>query len=239
MTGPIHFGSTIWDVVERAKRGDERAVDQLIRTYQKPIVQFIRRQGFTEADAEDLAQEVFLRISRQGVLQRVLQTGGKFRSLIIGVTKNIIHEVRRTTGAKKRGGNVRIMRMPSDSRITTRAEAEADDEAFDQFWMLHLVNRAFELLHKECVLNKTLYYEAVRLFTVGRLDYESVSKRIGVPMTNVKNLIRRGRLKLLDYIRQEIANYSQPGSQYEEEVKYLMKYLDTSPGKSMIDSDPK
>jgi len=57
-------------------------------------------------------------------------------------------------------------------------------------------------------------------------------------LTGLKNLIRRGRLKLLDYIRQEIANYSQPGSQYEQEVKYLMKYLDGSPGKSMAESDP-
>lgn len=229
MAGPIHFGSTIWDVVERAKKGDERAVDQLIRTYEKPVVQFIRRQGFDEHDAEELAQEVFLRISRQGILQRVFQSGGKFRSLLIGVTKNVMNETRRRAGAKKRGGDVKIRRLSSESQIEVQESDGGDDAAFDQFWMLHLVNLAFERLQKECQLKRTMYYQAVRLFTVGRLDYGTISKRLGVPLTNLKNLIRRGRLKLLGYVRQEIADYSQPGSLYEQEVRYLMKYLQEGP----------
>jgi RNA polymerase sigma factor (sigma-70 family) len=228
MSEPVNFGSTVWAVVDRAKRGDERAVDQLIRTYRKPVVQFIRRQGVGEHDAEDLAQEVFLRVARHGVLKKVLQTGGKFRSLLIGVTKNVLHENRRRVAAKKRGGDVETKPLPTDSQIGASEPQEADDETFDQFWMLHLVNRAFENLQKECVIKKTQYFDATKLFIVEGLDYAAISAQIDVPLTNLKNLIRRGKQKLLDYIRQEIADYSQPGSQYEQEVKYLMRYLQNS-----------
>jgi RNA polymerase sigma factor (sigma-70 family) len=223
MGDPIHFGSTVWAVVERAKRGDDSAIDQLVRAYQKPVHQFIRRQGFSEHDAEDIAQEVFLRIARHGVLQKVLQTGGKFRSLVIGVTKNVMFERRRTEGTKKRGGDVQTKPLPTDSQFGVTPDG--DDETFDQFWMLHLVNRAFELLQKESIVKKTQYYEAVRRFILDGEDYATISEKIGVPLTNLKNLIRRGKQKLLDYIRQEIADYSQPGSQYEQEVQYLMRYL--------------
>jgi len=223
MGDPIHFGSTIWAVVERAKRGDDKAIDQLVRAYQKPVLQFIRRQGFSEHDAEDVAQEVFLRIARHGVLQDVLQTGGKFRSLVIGVTKNVMNERRRTSSTKKRGGDVETKPLPTDSQFG--ASKDADDETFDQFWMLHLVNRAFELLQKESIVKKTQYYEAVKRFILDGEDYTTISQKIDVPLTNLKNLIRRGKQKLLDYVRQEIADYSQPGSQYEQEVQYLMRYL--------------
>jgi RNA polymerase sigma-70 factor (ECF subfamily) len=226
MAEPIHFGSTIWSVVDRAKRGDDRAIDQLVRAYQKPVLQFIRRQGFRPHDAEDVAQEVFLRIARHGILQNVLQSGGKFRSLLIGVTKNVISERRRTDGAKKRGGNAETKPLPTDSQIGLTQDEQ--DETFDHLWMLHLVNRAFEHLQKECIVKKTQYHDAVKLFILDGLDYAEISKRINVPLTNLKNLIGRGKQKLLDYVRQEIADYSQPGSPYEQEVQYLMKYLDNA-----------
>lgn len=223
MSEAIHFGSTIWSVVERAKRGDDQAIDQLVRAYQKPVLQFIRRQGFGEHDAEDISQEVFLRIARHGILQKVLQSGGKFRSLVIGVTKNVMLERRRADGTLKRGGNVETKPLPTDSQCGI--PQEADDETFDQFWMLHLVNRAFELLQRESILKKTHYYDAVKRFILDGEDYATISQQTQVPLTNLKNLIRRGKQKLLDYVRQEIADYSQAGSQYEQEVGYLMRYL--------------
>lgn len=226
MTDPIHFGSTVWSVVDRARDGDDRAIDQLVRSYQKPVLQFIRRKGLDPHDAEDVAQEVFLRISRHGVLRNVVRSGGKFRSLVIGVTKNVILERRRTQGAKKRGGNAETKPLPTDSQIGLIQESE--DPTFDQYWMLNLVNRAFELLQRECIIKKTRYHDAVKLFIIDGLDYAEISRRIQVPLSNLKNLVGRGKQKLLDYVRQEIADYTQPGSQYEQEVLYLMKYLDRS-----------
>ena len=52
------------DLITRFKRGEDVAFDELLRKYQKPVVNFIRRflSSRSRSDAEDLAQEVFLKI---------------------------------------------------------------------------------------------------------------------------------------------------------------------------------
>ena len=44
----------------RAQRGCAASFEQLLRRFQTPVLQFLRHRGFS-ADAEDLAQETFLR----------------------------------------------------------------------------------------------------------------------------------------------------------------------------------
>jgi len=44
--------------------GDPARFERLVRRYQSPIFAFAGRMGFTAAESEDLAQEVFIRLWR-------------------------------------------------------------------------------------------------------------------------------------------------------------------------------
>lgn len=48
-------------IVERAQAGDERAFDELMARYQQPVFHFVHRMVGGAADAEDVAQETFVR----------------------------------------------------------------------------------------------------------------------------------------------------------------------------------
>jgi RNA polymerase sigma-70 factor (ECF subfamily) len=48
-------------VVERARRGDEAAFEQLVESYQMPLFNLCRRMLGEAGEAEDAAQETFLR----------------------------------------------------------------------------------------------------------------------------------------------------------------------------------
>src|SRR4051812_48809539 len=50
------------DVLRRAQRGDERAFAQILRAYETPIFNYVYRIVGDRALAEDLTQEVFLRV---------------------------------------------------------------------------------------------------------------------------------------------------------------------------------
>lgn len=50
-----------WDLVERVKGGDERAFDTLMERYKRPVLNFIYRLIGEAGEAEDIAQEVFVR----------------------------------------------------------------------------------------------------------------------------------------------------------------------------------
>src|SRR5512137_1749058 len=49
-------------LMEAFQRGDTRAFEHLLRKHKRPVYNFIHRQVGNEATAEDLMQEVFLRI---------------------------------------------------------------------------------------------------------------------------------------------------------------------------------
>ncbi len=51
-------------LIRRAARGEERALETLVRMYWGPIQGYLARMVSDEADAEDLAQEVFVRMAR-------------------------------------------------------------------------------------------------------------------------------------------------------------------------------
>ncbi len=48
-------------VLERIARGEQEAFAELVKRYQQPLFGFLGRMGMTQAQAEDLAQETFLR----------------------------------------------------------------------------------------------------------------------------------------------------------------------------------
>ncbi len=52
------------EIMLRVKTGDQPAFDYLVQKYRRPMVSFMYRMARNSAAAEDLAQEVFLRVYR-------------------------------------------------------------------------------------------------------------------------------------------------------------------------------
>ncbi|PYX25275.1 MAG: RNA polymerase subunit sigma-24, partial [Acidobacteria bacterium] len=52
------------EVMLKVKAGDDSAFDYLVQKYRRPMMSFMYRMAHNAAVAEDLAQEVFLRVYR-------------------------------------------------------------------------------------------------------------------------------------------------------------------------------
>lgn len=50
------------ELVEQIRLGDEKAAEELIKRYYKPILRYCKRQCFNLEKAEDLTQETFLKL---------------------------------------------------------------------------------------------------------------------------------------------------------------------------------
>src|SRR5947208_16273535 len=80
------------DVLRRAQRGDERAFAQILRAYETPIFNYVYRIVGDRALAEDLTQEVFVRVY-QALPRFSLRC--KFTTWLFQVTKNrVLDELR-------------------------------------------------------------------------------------------------------------------------------------------------
>jgi RNA polymerase sigma-70 factor, ECF subfamily len=79
-------GYTDAEVMLRVKAGDEAAFDFLIQKYRRPLVSFMYRMARNAAAAEDLAQEVFLRVYRS---RESYEASAKFTTWLYRIATNL------------------------------------------------------------------------------------------------------------------------------------------------------
>jgi RNA polymerase sigma-70 factor, ECF subfamily len=74
------------DIMLRVKSGDQSAFEYLVEKYRRPMVNFMYRMAHNAASAEDLAQEVFLRVyrSREGY-----EASAKFTTWLYRIATNL------------------------------------------------------------------------------------------------------------------------------------------------------
>ena len=89
-----------WDLIEKARSGDMAAFAELVRRYERPVVHFCQRMIGSREDAEDLAQDSFVRVYRY--LDRLTPTA-KFSTLLFGIARNLTLNFIRDSGRRGRG----------------------------------------------------------------------------------------------------------------------------------------
>src|SRR4051794_39250415 len=105
-TAGADFRTTHWSVVLQA--GQEKspdasaALEKLCRTYWYPIYVYVRRQGHTPHDAQDLTQEFFARLLRLRSLEGVSPSKGKFRTFLLVALKHFLADAYDAAKAQKR-----------------------------------------------------------------------------------------------------------------------------------------
>jgi RNA polymerase sigma-70 factor, ECF subfamily len=79
-------GSSDADVMLRVKAGDESAFRYLVEKYRRPMVNYMYRMAHNAAAAEDLAQEVFLRVYRS---RESYEATAKFTTWLYRIATNL------------------------------------------------------------------------------------------------------------------------------------------------------
>jgi RNA polymerase sigma-70 factor (ECF subfamily) len=83
---PVIGSLTDADIMLRVKAGDDSAFDYLVQKYRRPIINFMYRMAHNAAAAEDLAQEVFLRVYRS---RASYEPSAKFTTWLYRIATNL------------------------------------------------------------------------------------------------------------------------------------------------------
>src|SRR5271167_3693417 len=73
-------------IMLRVKAGDQSAFDYLVQKYRRPMISFMYRMAHNTAVAEDLAQEVFLRVYRS---RESYEASAKFTTWLYRIATNL------------------------------------------------------------------------------------------------------------------------------------------------------
>ena len=85
---PVSDTNTDWTLVEQVQAGDDRAFDALMARYKRPILSFVFRMIGDAVEAEDVAQDVFVRAYRSLRKPGFRQTTGAFSTWLFQVARN-------------------------------------------------------------------------------------------------------------------------------------------------------
>lgn len=129
------FPTTIWTRIREAGEQDTEALDEFARRYTPAVLEHVRARGFRGPDAEDLCQEVFLRVLQGGVLGKADKSRGRFRGLLRTVTLHTIQD--------------RLRKRRPAPTLEVEPADEAADDGFDQCWAWHLTERALARLEAQ------------------------------------------------------------------------------------------
>ncbi len=206
------FPSSIWTTILSIRKDPTRVRDLVVRRYRQPVYDFIRRQGLSHEDSEDVTQEVFTQICRDGFLERVDPKKGKFRTLVLAVTRHLISSFHRRELA-----GVRDRRRSVTLDGFDVAADHAPDGDFDDLWVKNLVDLGLQNLKDDATVT------ALRLQLEGR-SYQEISATLKKSPTDVTNHIHRAKKKLKAEIERLMRDYC-GAEEIDEEISSLLRYL--------------
>ena len=227
------FRQTHWSLVRRAAGFDSpesrEALENLCHGYWFPIYAFIRRQGHSPHDAQDLTQEFFARVLAGNSITRADPQLGRFRTFLLGALKHFLADAKRKTEAWKRGGGVEIISF-EQAQAEERYQLEpvddrTPDKIFEQRWTVVLLEAAVARLREEFrVAGKERPFEVLKPFLSSEGDeagYAQAGLELNRSPKTVAVAVHRIRLRFRYLVRSAIADTVSTLDEVEEEYRSL------------------
>ncbi len=170
-----------WELVAQAQAGRMEAFAALVRRYQAPLIHFLRRTVNTPQDAEDLAQESFIRVYRN--LAR-LRPQARFSTLLFSIARNLALNFLRD--AKRRGRDTAV---PLDGQEAGTAGTEQPDGHARLKEIEDALEQGLALLSED---HRTI----LLLREMQGMDYDAIAAVMGCRKGTVRSRLARAREQL-------------------------------------------
>lgn len=168
-------------LVVRCQLGEREAFDELVERWHVQISRYVRRLVSQEGDAEEITQEIWLRI-----LRGILALGDP-----AGLPAWIFTIARRTVMDRLRTRYAQPALVPLEEEASDRYGTDEPDLG----WMDE------EILDEALLELSPMEREVLVLFHLRELSLREVSKVLGVPNGTVKSRLSRARAALEQRLR--------------------------------------
>ncbi|HWR53210.1 MAG TPA: sigma-70 family RNA polymerase sigma factor [Bryobacteraceae bacterium] len=179
------------NLVERCLSGDDAAWEQMVRAHTRRVYALCYRFTGKESEAQDLTQEVFLRIFK--TLKSFRAGEGSFVVWLTRLTRNLLIDHYRRSRLDRASDSIedQLPMLEEKTNLASRADGMlAGREASE------LLQRALDKLSPEL-------RETVILRDLEELEYKEIAEVLKVPEGTVKSRLNRGRAELARILRRQ------------------------------------
>ena len=184
------------DVMLRVKAGDKAAFDYLVQKYRRPMVSFMYRMARNSAAAEDLAQEVFLRVYRS---RETYEPSAKFSTWLYRIATNLAVNHARDTRHERPEVQVSLDEPNEDTGTTLEvpdASLNAEQNMVRRERML-AIRQKVEALPEQQRL-------AVIMHKYQQMDYKQIAEVLKKSESATKSLLFRAYETLREQLKEFI-----------------------------------
>jgi len=232
--GSGQFATTHWSVVLQARRPrcaeSRRALAALCETYWFPLYAFVRREGYSSHDAQDLIQGFFARLLEKDYLRVADPQRGRFRSFLLAALKHFLANQRERACAQKRGGGRAALSLDFQSAETRYhlepAHELTPERLYERRWALALLDQVLLRLHGElAAAGKSALFDRLKEFLTGQQgsrSYRQVGEELGMSQGAVKVAVHRLRRRYRELLEEEIAQTVASPEEAADELRQLL-----------------
>lgn len=183
------------DLLPRCRRGDEAAWRELVSRHTRRVFALAYRFTGRVDEAEDLAQEVFVKVYQ--TLERYREGDGAFGAWLMTVARNhaIDHYRRRRQDALKKAQDPAVLDGMASGDEGPLRSLEREER-------VRLVHRGLRALPEDLRI-------PLVLCDLQGLPYEEIAATLEVPLGTVKSRINRGRIELAKRLVGRKAEYAE------------------------------
>jgi RNA polymerase sigma-70 factor (ECF subfamily) len=231
------FPTTHWSLVlaasDRGAPSAREALAELCQAYWFPLYAYIRRRGHDPDGAQELTQDLFVRLVEKEVLAAADPARGRFRAFLRAVCADFLANRRDWECARKRGGDRHFIPIDvAEAEGRYRAEPVHEltaERIFDRSWALTLLGRVLDLLrHEYGEAGQAAAFAAlspVLTEGAGAVPYAALAARLGTTEGAVRVAVHRLRRRYGALLRTEIAATVDDPAEVDDEIRDLFAAL--------------
>jgi RNA polymerase sigma-70 factor (ECF subfamily) len=215
--------------------GAPEALEELCRTYWRPVYAFVRRQGHSVDDTLDLTQGFFARFLERKQVKLADPDRGRLRSFLLVSVKTFVANDWARAQAEKRGGGHSFLSLDQQREAETHFLAEpADpgappDQAFEKQWALTLLEQALSRLRDESAATSGHeHFDALKVFVWGdqtAVSQVEIAARLGVTPNALGVSVHRLRRRFGELLRETIARTVVGENEIDVELRHLIEVI--------------
>jgi RNA polymerase sigma-70 factor (ECF subfamily) len=182
------------EIMLRAKAGDSSAFDYLVQKYRRPMISFMYRMARNAAAAEDLAQEVFLRVYRS---RASYEASAKFTTWLYRIATNLAVNHARDTRHERPEVTVSLDEPDEDSGTTLElpdGNLTAEQVMVRRERMLAIRSKVEALPEQQRL--------AVIMHKYQQMDYKQIAEVLKKSESATKSLLFRAYETLRDQLKE-------------------------------------
>ncbi len=183
-------------VMLRVKAGDQSAFEYLVQKYRRPMLSFMYRMAHNTAVAEDLAQEVFLRVYRS---RETYEASAKFTTWLYRIASNLAVNHARDTRHQRPETTVSLDEPDQETGLTMDVPDSSltAEEAIVRRERLAAIRQRVQALPERQRI-------AVVMHKYQQMDYRQIAEVLKLSESAIKSLLFRAyetlRVQLKEFV---------------------------------------